>query len=292
MAVAAVDEEIFPAAANGLYGAARERKHVARYRPAQARVAHGHAGDDASREMRREAAARDFDFGKLGHVCNARLCGAPNIPKMSRTQMPARILSVTVAGALALVCNLAPAQDKNVEDLNEPTLYDFLLGEIALQRGDLPLAAKTYLELAKRTRDPRIARRAVEVANQARLPELALEAARTWHEIEPASAHALQVLAAMLVAAKRIDEAEPVLDKLLTAEGVNRENAFMQMNRLLAGNPDKASNLRVVRNLAAKHPKYPQAHYAVAQAATIAGDDVAAIAAVRQAQALRPDWEL
>ena len=94
----------------------------------------------------------------------------------------------------------ARASTASVGDLNEPTLYDFLLGEIALQRGDLPLAAKTYLELAKRTRDPRIARRAVEVANQARLPELALEAARTWHDIEPASAQALQVLAALLVA--------------------------------------------------------------------------------------------
>jgi tetratricopeptide (TPR) repeat protein len=201
-----------------------------------------------------------------------------------------------VALAFSLAGGLAWAQAKSIDpsvgDLNEPTLYDFLLGEIALQRGDLPLAAKTYLELAKRTRDPRIARRAVEVANQARLPELALEAARTWHEIEPASAHALQVLAAMLVAARRVDEAEPVLDKLLAAEGVNRENAFMQMNRLLSGNPDKPSNLRVIRNLAAKHANYPQAHYAVAQAAAIAGDDAAAITAVRQAQALRPDWEL
>src|SRR5687768_14163004 len=125
--------------------------------------------------------------------------------------------TLLAAAAFSLACGLAWAQgksiDKSVGDLNEPTLYDFLLGEIALQRGDLPLAAKTYLELAKRTRDPRIARRAVEVANQARMPELALEAARTWHEIEPTSAHALQVLAAMLVAAKRVDEAEPVLDK-------------------------------------------------------------------------------
>ena len=212
--------------------------------------------------------------------------------------MPVRILSLVVAGALALLGGAAAAQDKSIgadktlDDLNEPTLYDFLLGEIALQRGDLPLAAKTYLELAKRTRDPRIARRAVEVANQAKLPEVALEAARTWRDIEPESAHALLVLAAMLVAAMRVDEAEPVLDKLLVAEGVNRENAFMQMNRLLAGNPDKASNLKVMRSLAAKHAKLPQAHFAVAQAATIAGDDKAALAAIRQAQGLRPDWEL
>lgn len=197
------------------------------------------------------------------------------------------------AAAISFACSLAAAQAPDLgSDLNEPTLYDFLLGEIALQRGDLPLAAKTYLDLAKRTRDPRVARRAVEVANQARQPELALEAARTWHEIEPGSAHALQVLAATLVGAKRVDEAEPYLEKLFTAEGVNRENAFMQLNRLLSGNADKAANLRVIRRLAAKHPQLAQAHFAVAQAAAVAGDDDAAIAAVREAQAIRPEWEL
>jgi tetratricopeptide (TPR) repeat protein len=66
----------------------------------------------------------------------------------------------------------------------------------------------------------------------------------------------------------------------------------MQMNRLLAGNPDKAANLRVIRHLAAKHAQLPQAHFAVAQAALLAGEDAAAVGAARQAQALRPDWEL
>jgi tetratricopeptide (TPR) repeat protein len=191
-----------------------------------------------------------------------------------------------VAAALALLCGAASA-----EDLSEPTLYEFLLGEIALQRGDLPLAAKTYLDLARRTRDPRVARRAVEVANQAKQTALALDAARLWYELEP-SVHALQVLAATLVAAKRVDEAGPVIEKLFSADGVNRENAFMQLNRLLAGNPDKTANQRVVKNIAAKYPELPQAHFAVAQAAALAGDNDSAIAAARQAQKLRPDWEL
>src|SRR6185436_834317 len=174
----------------------------------------------------------------------------------------------------------------------EPMLYEFLLGEIALQRGDLPLAAQTFLDLARRTNDPRVARRAVEIANQARLNDLALDAARTWQELDPASPQALQVLAALLVANKRAEEALPYLDKLLTSEGVSPENGFMQLNRLLAASPDKAANLRVVRTLAAKYPKLPQAQFAVAQAAAAAGDDDAAIAAVHRASALRPDWEL
>jgi tetratricopeptide (TPR) repeat protein len=73
---------------------------------------------------------------------------------------------------------------------------------------------------------------------------------------------------------------------------VQLENGFMQLNRLLAGNPDKASNLRVVRNLAGRHPQLPQAHFAVAQAAAVAGDEAASLAAIRQAAALRPDWEM
>ena len=192
-------------------------------------------------------------------------------------------------GLAAIAAAQSPATD--AKELNEPTLYEFLLGEIALQRGDYALAAKTYLDLAKRTGDARVARRAVEVANQGRLPELALEAAKTWHDIEPGSPAALQVVAALLVANKRVDEAEPYLQKLLAAEGVNLESGFLQLNRLLAGNPDKGSNLRVVRKLAARHPELPQAHFAIAQAAAAAGDDAEALKEARRAAELRPDWE-
>jgi len=202
---------------------------------------------------------------------------------------------LTTVFTLLLACAsggaAAQASQKEQKELNEPTLYELLLGEIALQRGDHALAAKTYLDLARRIRDPRIARRAVEVASKANMPELALEAARTWYEIEPDSAQALQVLAALLVAAKRVDEAEPYLEKLLASGGVALATGFMQINRLLSGNPDKASNLRVVRRLASRHPKLAEAQFALAQAATAAGDDAAAVAAIRRALEIRPDWE-
>ena len=83
-----------------------------------------------------------------------------------------------------------PPANLPLQDLTGQSLYDFLLGEIAAQRGSPALAAQTFLDLAKRTRDPRVARRAVEVANFARMPGLALESARIWHETDPASAQA------------------------------------------------------------------------------------------------------
>jgi tetratricopeptide (TPR) repeat protein len=204
--------------------------------------------------------------------------------------VPLLLRSILLAAAMMLAAPCAFAQSDD-SGLDEATLYELLVGEIALQRGDAALAAQTYAELAKSTRDPRIVRRAIEVANFARQPDLALESARIWYEMEPKSPQPLQVIAAILISAKRIDEAEPYLEKLLAADGVNLENGFMQLNRLLSGNPDKASNLRVVRQLAATHPELAQAHFAVAQAALAAGDDATALAEVRQAQAIRPDWE-
>ena len=202
-------------------------------------------------------------------------------------------LLVSIAVFLLFAGAAFAQADKQVPDqVDEPALYDMLLGEIALQRGDYALAAKTYLELAKQTRDPRVARRAVEIANQGKLTDLAVEAARTWQSIEPQSPAALQVLAALLISAKKVDEAEPVIDKLLSAEGVSMERGFLQLNRLLAGNPDKAANLRVVRSLAGKHASLPEAQIALAQAAAAANDDKTAIAAARRAAAMRPEWEL
>jgi Flp pilus assembly protein TadD len=177
------------------------------------------------------------------------------------------------------------------QELSEPILYEFLLGEIAAQRGSPGIAAQTYVDLAKRTRDPRIARRAVEIANQARMQDLALEAARLWHDIEPASTQALQTVTLLLVASRRVDEAEPYLAKLLATEPNAAANGFMQLARLLGGNPDAAANLRVVQRLAARYPDLPQAHFAIAQAALAANDEALALAEIRRASELRPDWE-
>jgi Flp pilus assembly protein TadD len=177
------------------------------------------------------------------------------------------------------------------QELSEPILYEFLLGEIAAQRGSPGIAAQTYMDLAKRTRDPRIARRAVEISNQARLPELALEAARLWHDVDPASPQALQTVTLLLVRSQRVDEAEPYLAKLLATEPTAAANGFLQLARLLAGNPDTAANLRVVQRLAARYPELPQAHFALAQAALAANDEALALAEIRRASELRPDWE-
>jgi tetratricopeptide (TPR) repeat protein len=185
----------------------------------------------------------------------------------------------------------APPGKLPAQELTEPILYEFLLGEIARQYGNPGLAAQTYIDLAKRTRDPRIARRAVEMANLARSPALALEAARVWNAADPESTPARRALVALLVAARKLDEAEPHIAKLL-GTGSAAPGGFMQLAQLFAQNPDKRANLVVVQRLAKRHPKLPEAHFAVAQAAAAANDEALALKELGQAASIRPEWEL
>ena len=184
-----------------------------------------------------------------------------------------------------------PAAQLPLLEMSEGVLYEYLLAEIALQRGSAGLAAQTLVDLAKSTRDPRIARRATEVGAFARLPDLAIDAARIWHDTDPGSAQALQTLTSLLVNARRIEEAEPFLAKLMAADAAAAARAFLQMARFLSGNPDKAANLRLVQRLASAHARLPEAHFALAQAAYAANDETLALEQVRRASELRPEWE-
>ena len=98
-------------------------------------------------------------------------------------------------------------------DLTPQILYQFLLAEIAGHRGSLGLSVSAYLDLAKSTRDPRIARRAAEIAFFSRQIGPALEAARLWVELEPDSSQARQTLAGLLVAAMKFLVADGVADQ-------------------------------------------------------------------------------
>src|SRR5215831_506545 len=179
----------------------------------------------------------------------------------------------------------------NVE-LSRELVYEFLVAEIAGQRGNLTLAAQAYADLAKRTRDPRVAERATEMALYARMPEAAIDSAKVWAEASPTSTRALGTASSLLIRANRLDEAQPYLEKILATQNTSRGDGFLQLSGLLANNPDKATNLRVVQRLAAAYPELAQARFAIAQAAANAGQDELALAEAREAGRLAPDWEL
>ena len=191
---------------------------------------------------------------------------------------------VKTAAPVAESAPLSPAKS----GLTSQVLYQFLLGEIAGQRGELKLSAEAYADLAVKTRDARIAKRATEVALYARLAPLALKSARLWQELEPTSPKALQTLSSLLVGSGRMAEARPYLQAWLkTGTG---GAVFLQLHGLLAKQKDKQAVLDLVADLAANYPGTPEAHFAVAQAAWHAGNGAKALSSLDEALRLKPDW--
>ena len=176
-------------------------------------------------------------------------------------------------------------------EMSQAILFKLLLADIALQRGQLNVAVQSYLELARETRDPRIAQRATEVAWNSRFVGVAIEAAGIWLAADPESQQARQVLAALLVNQQRLADAQPHLEKSLAADKANVGQSFMQLNALLARHPDKAAVLVLTQNLAKPYMNVPEARYSIAQAAAGANQPALAASEAREALRLRPDWE-
>jgi tetratricopeptide (TPR) repeat protein len=184
-----------------------------------------------------------------------------------------------------------PRTDLPDRSLDSSLLYTFLLAEIAGQRGNYQIAAQAYLEMAKTTRDPRIARRATEVALYGHYSDLAVEAAKLWLATEKDSAAARQTLAAIYVSGNDLQSAKPLLQQMLAAEGDNIGQALAQLHPLLAKHADKAAVLALVKELTKPYRERPEAHLAVAEASLAANKYDAALAEIREAMRLRPDWE-
>ncbi|MFN5882681.1 MAG: hypothetical protein ACK44L_13315, partial [Burkholderiales bacterium] len=63
-------------------------------------------------------------------------------------------------------------------ELTSRILFQVIAADLALQRGEIRAGWSTYLTLARQTRDPRLAKRATEVALGARAVNEATESAR------------------------------------------------------------------------------------------------------------------
>lgn len=215
---------------------------------------------------------------------------------------PSRTLrTLFLAISLGTTACLAGAADKDVvggplpaQELTPRTIYQFLLAEIAGARGQISLSAQLYLDLARTTRDPRIARRATEVAMYSRNPQMAGEAAKLWSETAPDSEEARRVLAgvgAVGGGANNLEQAQLQLARALAQSSTRLGQNLLGLNRALAGIPDKDAVQRVVQRLTEPYLELPEAHLARAHAAMVAEEPMQALGAVDAALQLKPGWE-
>lgn len=177
-------------------------------------------------------------------------------------------------------------------ELSPELLYKIMMAEIALQRGLPQNAAQALLEVARETRDPRVAQRATEIAWNARMLKEALEAASLWQKADPDSAQARQVVAALLVNQENLTEARVPLEQWLAADKANAARNFAQVAQLLARNKDKKAVFDLLKSLARPYNDIAEVRLSVAQAAWSANDVDGALAESRAALKIKPDLEL
>lgn len=205
----------------------------------------------------------------------------------------ALLLSFSTVGSLnALAETTAPmTKAPTITTANPEFVYKYLLGEIAGQRGDVTLASQLFLDLAKQTRDARLAERAAKAAAYANQPGIALQAATLWVELDPASLEAQQASSQLLVASGNLKQAKPHIQQLLSRVET-RANGFLYLNTLLANQKDKNEVLESIKEFAAPYQTLPEARLALAQAAINADNNAFAKNELQAADNLRPGWEI
>ncbi|NOU01953.1 MAG: tetratricopeptide repeat protein [Gallionella sp.] len=179
----------------------------------------------------------------------------------------------------------------NVE-LTDELLYQFLLTEIANQRGETDVAVKASASLANKTRDPRVAMRAAQLAMESGQMDKAIDAIKLWREIEPTSAIAKRMLSSVLLRAGKLDEARTELAGMLKEDQANAAPTFIHLFQVLTAYPDKQAALNLMSDLTQPYPDMAEAHWSVAQLAQMAGDEKRALTAAKRASDLRPDWDM
>ena len=95
--------------------------------------------------------------------------------------------------------------------LDAPLFYEILLGELNAQGQEPGAAFALMLDAARKTKDPAVFRRAVQIALQARAGESALQAAKAWNQTLPDSREASYFTLQILLGLNRVtDTLEPL----------------------------------------------------------------------------------
>ena len=132
------------------------------------------------------------------------------------------------------------AEDKNAQQRAEQ-IYLFLSSEIAIQRGEIGPAYQTLLGLARTSKDPRVAQRAMELALSAQSPQFALEAAKLWDDLSSSTdSSSKEVLITLLMINNKWRESVELTIAFLEKQYPDKQDAFLlQLQNIVSKAPNQ-----------------------------------------------------
>jgi tetratricopeptide (TPR) repeat protein len=176
-------------------------------------------------------------------------------------------------------------------EANAEFVFKYLAAEVAGQKGELGISTQLFYDLAKSSRDVRLAERAAKVAMYSKNAQAALETAKLWVELDANSTEAQQAAVQIYLINGDFNAAKPLLQKLL-ANTETQSNGFLYLNTLFSHQANRNTVLQLVQDLAAPYKQLAEAHFSVAQAAFQANNLSLALKESTLANQLKPHWEI
>lgn len=140
----------------------------------------------------------------------------------------ALVLSIALgakAQTAARTASPPPSPPAQKSALDAALFYQLLLGEMNIRSGSPGSGFSIILDAARKTRDPLLFQRAVDVALQSRSGDAALQAAQAWKSVLPESTEANRYLLQILLALNRVDEAGQALSVSIRDLPAEEQNA-------------------------------------------------------------------
>ncbi len=137
--------------------------------------------------------------------------------------------------------------------LTGPLFYQLLLGELNVRQGAPGAGFSLLLDAARKTREPALFQRAIDVALQSRSGDGALQAAQAWKREIPSATEPNRYILQILIALNRIEEAGPALAvSLADLPEEEKQAAIVSIPRVFARVNDKAQAAQVVEKALAR----------------------------------------
>ena len=180
----------------------------------------------------------------------------------------------------------------NVE-MTPAMMSQLMQAEMAYKNGDWQGPYLTMMSLAQQTKDPRLAKRAAEMALSAKQADDALAAVKLWRQYAPDSEEASQYYLGLVILSDNLGAAENILkQRLADATPAARGLVMFQMQQLLLRAKDKEAASAMLERLVAPYGNLMETHVVLAQAALARNDKAAARREAQTALQLKPDSEI
>jgi tetratricopeptide (TPR) repeat protein len=196
------------------------------------------------------------------------------------------------AGEAAQDAKQGDEQLPNV-NMTPAMMVQLMNAEMAFKKGDWQGPYLTLMSLAQQTRDPRLAKRAAEMALTAKQADDALAAVKLWRQFAPNSDEANQYYLGLVVLSDNLAEAESALkQRLAEATPGARGLVMFQAQQLVLRAKDKEAAIAMLERLVAPYGNMMEAHVVLAQSALARGAKEDALREARTALQIKPDSEI